>query len=1122
MLIRCLLALACICGPLLAGALAAMPAATPERWLQLTTPDFQHLGRADGLPNGSVSSLTQDAEGFLWAGTHGGLVRWDGHRFRVFRSSRFVPGALPDGLVQALHTDSQGRVWVGTGSAGLWRFDAATERFEPLPGGAAALSDPQVRAIADDGAGGLWVGTEGGLDHVDAQGHVRRSVFDGRVTTVLRDRRGRLWVGVDGRLWRAEGGAGARFDPVALRPPTTEQPAGPATGQPRPGPTQRPADPPAERPSALHEDSQGRIWVGTRGNGLFMLADGQPPQRMLEPQRMQAAAAVEPLVSAVAEVRPGEIWVATLGRGIFLLDTGGGPVRRLHHRATQHTSLPSDMVRGMHLDRSGLLWVASDHGLSRVDPTQQALLTLHGARGDDSAGQPALASAEPSALLALPDGRVWVGTHHSGIDVIDPTAERRVAALRPDPTRPEQALPADFVLSMVRAADGTIYIATRRGIYRAPSDASRVERVPTRGRDATAASWVLLADGGQLWIGGEADGLWRLDLASGRAQRVGDRGAPAGQQLGDSRITTLAWARPDAGAGPRGLWVGTRSGLLLLDTRTGTVRRPVAGRAAAGFITHLHHDRQGRLWVGSYGEGLDILSAGADAVAQPLVAHLGERDGLPDDNVNVMLEDERGRVWLSSDNGLVVIDTATLVPQVLRRAEGVSFATYWSGAGARTAAGELLFGGDGGLTIVRPERFGSAQRPPPRVLLGALRVGERLLPSARFGTPGSGPVQVSADGNSLSVEFGSDDFASPERSRHAWRLQGFDADWVEADPGYRRASYTNLPPGHYTLRLRVSDRNGVWSAEERTLPVQVLPAWHQTWAFHALLGVLAFSSVALLLQWRTRVLRQRRDELEAKVRERTAELEAMSLALEHKSRVLEASSLTDPLTGLRNRRQLAEQVDVAVAASLRRAQQQPGHGADTDNLFMLVDADHFKAVNDQHGHAAGDAVLVQFAERLRMATRETDLLVRWGGEEFLVVARDTDRAHAEELAERVRASVAGTPFRLDNGRRLALSCSIGLVAMPLVPGQPQAVAWPEVVELADLALLEAKRTGRNGWVVLQATARTRPEGLVHRAQASLAAVLAAGELRLSSSRPGRGAAGAGAAPGSAPDRSPAD
>ena len=1115
MLFRCLLALAWICGPLLAGALAAAPAAAPERWLQLTTPDFQHLGRADGLPNGSVAALTQDAEGFLWAGTHGGLVRWDGHRFRVFRSSRFLPGALPDGLVQALHTDRQGRVWVGTGNAGLWRFDADTERFEPLPGGAPALSDPQVRAIADDGAGGLWVGTEGGLDHVDAQGRVRRSVFDGRVTTVLRDRRGRLWVGVDGRLWRAEDSAGARFEPVALRPVATRQPPGAAPPSP--------AESPADRPSALHEDGQGRIWVGTRGNGLFLLADGQAPLQMLEPHHLQPAVAGEPLISAVAEVRPGEVWVATLGRGIFVLD-GAGPARRLHHRATQLSSLPSDMVRELHLDRTGLLWVASDHGLSRVDPTQQALLTLHGARGSDrdGPGQPALASTEPSALLALPDGRVWVGTHHSGIDVIDPAADRRVAALRPDPARPEQALPADFVLSMVQAADGQVYIATRRGVYRARSDASRVERVPTRGREATAATWVLLADGGQLWLGGEADGLWRLDLASGRAQRVGDRGAPEGQRLGDSRITTLAWARRDAGAGPRGLWVGTRSGLLLLDTDTGAVRRPVAGRAAAGFITHLHHDRQGRLWVGSYGEGLDILSAGADAVAQPLVAHLGERDGLPDDNVNVMLEDERGRVWLSSDNGLVVIDTATLVPQVLRRAEGVSFATYWSGSGARTAAGELLFGGDGGLTIVRPGRFGSAQRPPPRVLLGALRVGEQVLPSARFGAAGSGPIPVSADGNSLSVEFGSDDFASPERNRHAWRLQGFDDDWVEADPGYRRASYTNLPPGHYTLRLKVSDRHGVWSPEERVLSVQVLPAWHQTWAFHALMGVLAFTAVALLLQWRTRVLRQRRDDLEAKVRERTAELEAMSQALEQKSRVLEASSLTDPLTGLRNRRQLAEQVDRAVAASLRRALQQPGHGADTDNLFMLVDADHFKAVNDEHGHAAGDAVLVQFAERLRAATRETDLLVRWGGEEFLVVARDTDRARAEELAERVRSAVAGTPFVLDSGRRLALSCSIGLVAMPLVPGQPQAVAWPEVVELADLALLQAKRSGRNGWAVLQATARTRPEGLLHRAQASLAAVLASGELRLSSSRPGRGAAGAGAAPGSAPDRSPAD
>ncbi|MCH3747013.1 GGDEF domain-containing protein, partial [Campylobacter coli] len=75
-------------------------------------------------------------------------------------------------------------------------------------------------------------------------------------------------------------------------------------------------------------------------------------------------------------------------------------------------------------------------------------------------------------------------------------------------------------------------------------------------------------------------------------------------------------------------------------------------------------------------------------------------------------------------------------------------------------------------------------------------------------------------------------------------------------------------------------------------------------------------------------------------------------------------------------------------------------------------------------------VLVQFGARLRSVLRESDYLVRWGGEEFLAVARDTDRVRAEELAERMRAVIADTPFVLDDGSRLAVSCSIGFACMP--------------------------------------------------------------------------------------------
>jgi diguanylate cyclase (GGDEF)-like protein len=163
--------------------------------------------------------------------------------------------------------------------------------------------------------------------------------------------------------------------------------------------------------------------------------------------------------------------------------------------------------------------------------------------------------------------------------------------------------------------------------------------------------------------------------------------------------------------------------------------------------------------------------------------------------------------------------------------------------------------------------------------------------------------------------------------------------------------------------------------------------------------------------------------------------------------------------------------------------------------------DHFKRVNDRLGHAAGDSVLVQFGQRLRGELRESDDLVRWGGEEFLAVAHDTEHGRAAELAERLRSAIADRPFVLDHGRTLAVSCSIGWACLPFVAAHPQGTPWPEVVQFADLALRGAKRLGRNTWLGIAAGPTARPEGLLPRTLNAPAALLAAGELQLTGQRP---------------------
>jgi diguanylate cyclase (GGDEF)-like protein len=177
--------------------------------------------------------------------------------------------------------------------------------------------------------------------------------------------------------------------------------------------------------------------------------------------------------------------------------------------------------------------------------------------------------------------------------------------------------------------------------------------------------------------------------------------------------------------------------------------------------------------------------------------------------------------------------------------------------------------------------------------------------------------------------------------------------------------------------------------------------------------------------------------------------------------VLEEASLTDPMTGLRNRRYFSATIESDVSQALRsHADGRDPHTRDL--VFYLIDADNFKEVNDLYGHDVGDKVLVEMAHRLSSSIRHSDVLVRWGGEEFLIVSRYTDRTEAELLAQRVLSTVADTPFSMvGSGETMYRTCSLGWAAFPWFLDNPRAISYEEVLTLADRGLHQAKQAGKN-------------------------------------------------------------
>jgi diguanylate cyclase (GGDEF)-like protein len=569
----------------------------------------------------------------------------------------------------------------------------------------------------------------------------------------------------------------------------------------------------------------------------------------------------------------------------------------------------------------------------------------------------------------------------------------------------------------------------------------------------------LLADSrGRIWAGTFGGGLSVLDRATGKFHRyLSDAADPT--TLSTNRATALA-------EDPTGrIWVGTETGgLCLLDPASGRFTRfkhrgDDAGQLSSNTVYAIHVDPEGQVWIGTRGGGVDQVQGSADRPESIHFRTYSEAEGLPNSTVYGVESDAANRLWLSTNRGLVRLDPASGEVRSFRQADGLQGDEFNFGAHYRSANGELFFGGPGGYNAFVPERLQFDEQAPPVVLTAFLKLNEpakTTQPHERLRS-----IDLGYRDDVVTFEFAALDFTSPADNRYRYKLDGFDPDWVDAG-SKRRVTYTNLAGGHYTFRVKAANSDGKWNDTGLVLPLAVeAPPWATTWArigYALALGLVIF---AVWHSQQRKLLREAQyaRRLAQDVRDRTAEVAQRNSELEALNRQLREASLTDPLTGLGNRRSLRE----AMPALTRRAADVTGSVGDGRLALLVVDLDNLKPINDRYGHEAGDQILTQIAEILRGCCRTGDAIVRWGGDEFVIAYRDADAAAAEHLAERIRRRVARQVFRLSGGNVTRTSCSIGFTCYPFVAEAPDFLTWEQTLAVADAALYCAKKE-RNGWV----------------------------------------------------------
>jgi diguanylate cyclase (GGDEF)-like protein len=1023
---------------------------------------FQRLAMPDEVPAQLSTAMVQDARGMLWIGTQDGLVRYDGYHYKVYHAHPGDPHALSGSYVRSLLVARDGRLWVGTISGGVSVFDPRTEQFTQYRHDAAkpdSLANDRVESLTEDAGGKVWLATDDGLDRFDpASGrfeHWRHedkniaSLANNQVRALLIDHGGQLWVGTRDGLQRWLGGAG--FARAGGEPGASDSLAG-------------------EHITRLFEDSRQQLWIGTVAHGAAVL---DPARNQLQRLLPGASGLSHFWIYAMTEAVPGEMWLGTFGGGIDVVDAASlRVIDRLRNDGDAASSIGNDRLGALLTDRSGLVWAGTwGGGVAMHDPQTRAFRKLrHSPANADGISHPAVVRA-----LEAADGRLWLGTNGNGVDILDADGHLR-DSLRPNPERPD-ALADGAVTCLAQAADGTMWIATLDGtLHKLRPGSHQLERLSTRqGLPGGPIRTMVFGRDGALWAG-SLNGLARIG-ADGRISSY--RHVPEdAASLSGREVESLAFT-PDGT-----LWIGTDHGLNAFDIASGKAVRilPEPARADSlpdNWVPDLMVARDGRLWLATQ-SGVAILSKWDGQRAS--FDTLSTRLKLPAHAPESLLEDGAGQVWVG---GRVRINPRNWQWRTFDRADGMDFRTVFIASRSLNRNGDLMFGSPEGLLLVRPGQLARWGYQPP-VNVSSLSIDGVEQPGAavvaqRTLAPGQ---------HDLRLEFSAQDFSAPQKLHYRYRLDGYDSDWVQVDASQRVAAYAHLPPGGYQLRIQGSNRNGEWSPAEWRMQLTVAPAFYQTWWFRSLMWLLGALAIVGLFRLRLRQLRRRSARLERTVAERTA-------ALETAYRRIEQASLTDPLTQLHNRRYLEQAIQSDFELATRRMYETPPPD-DADLVLFMLDLDHFKSVNDQYGHAAGDAVLVQTAEVLKRCLRASDHVVRWGGEEFLLVARFVNRREGPMLAEKIRAAIAGHAFLLPCGTVLHKTTSIGFACYPFAPGQPTPATLDTLQRMADTALYAAKRGWRDAWVGV-APAQVYDEGAelaVRRFLADAQAAVAEGRMQI--------------------------
>jgi ligand-binding sensor domain-containing protein/signal transduction histidine kinase/DNA-binding response OmpR family regulator len=798
---------------------------------------FTHLTGEQGLSNSTIETICQDSRGFIWFGTRDGLNRYDGHEILVYRHEPGDSASLSDSYIKYIYEDGRHRLWIGT-TNGLNLFNPATnkfQRFRHVDSNPRSLTDNLITSIVEDHKGRIWFGTYGGgLNLFDGSGfsHLRRLPH---ILCMQPDKTGRIWIGTEEGLYLLEPASGliSNFENHA----TTNSRGRIVT--------------------ALQEDRQGNIWCGTEDDGLFLFDPRLRTFYRFAHSDKDRFSLGNNMIKCILKDQKGRLWVGSINGGLNLFNPLKNSFFHYEYETGNSASLSQRTVSSLFEDRQGNLWIGTHRGGVNIYSAGTDKFNLFRQESAPSG----LGYNDIKAFCEDNGGKgeIWIGTDGGGLDLFQ-RDKRTFQHYRYDPFN-NKSLGSNAVLDVMQDRSGKIWVSTWGGglnlLDKQTGTFTRFQNNPTDSHSISSnfVQKTFEDYAGNIWVTTYYGGLNILDARTGRFMRG----------VNDPSGTTSLWGRNMVSLleDKEGrIWIGTDdAGLNCYNQATRHFTHYFTGGDRLPDIRVLFADSKGRLWVGQ--KGLYLLDPSRDSF---LV--YTNKGGLSDEFIKGITEDFQGNLWIATSNGLTRFDPDTYAFKKYNTADGLQGLEFEANAYLKTRDGEMYFGGVNGFNSFYPAMIKANPFVPPIYITGFQLSNHKVEPGEE-GSPLTTDISLTREidlsyrQSTFSFSFAALNFTSPENNEFAYKMDGLDKDWNFLGRE-KRVSYTNLPPGNYTLRVKASNNDGIWNEQGASIRIHISPPFWKTSWFISLLTAICILGLYAMYRFRTRL---KLKELEEKKRE---------------------------------------------------------------------------------------------------------------------------------------------------------------------------------------------------------------------------------------------------------------